>query len=162
MNKNKLLSIFTVAAILGALTMPTKKAEAGVILSAPLLGIGGIALGGGALIVLASSERANDNALTLNERLGPMKKYLMASMALFVLDAEEAGNPFDTIPTYLMQEIKDQAAIKAELIEANADGLKEVVFSNAEVDELFDLADSDVSLDQLDELRNFLTTTTLQ
>lgn len=162
MNKKKLLSLFTVAAILGALSIPTKKAEAGVILSSPLLGLAGIAVGGTGLFLQVFNEQANDESLTLREQIAPLKKYLIASMAIFILDSNEQNNSFDTVPSYLIQEIKDQAAIKGELIEANQDGIKEVIFNHDEIDEIFELADESTSLEQLDNLRDLLTTKSIQ
>ena len=160
--KKNLLSFIAIAAVLGSLILPTKKAEAGVILASPLLGLSGIALGGGSLVIYATTERANDQALTLNERISPLKKYLIASMALFILDSEKEALLFETVPDYLIQEIKDQAAYKAEALEANDDGIKEVVFTHAEVDDIFVLADTDTSQEELDNLRELLTTQSLQ
>lgn len=77
------------------------------------------------------------------------------------LTEEGNQNEFKTIPSYLIQRVKDQFKINAEAFDANENGMKDVVFTSEEVDELFLLADESTDSSELERLRISLTSKAL-
>lgn len=148
MLKRKLCTLMATAVIASSSMMPVKQAEAGVLLGGAagiVLGVSGIAYG-----AICGDDCGFGSTLNLGVVIG-----------LVILDENEQPlRAFDTIPSYLFQEIQDQASLKSEFLDLNQ-GFKEVVFTHKEVDELFELADDTTSLEQLDHLRDILTSSSL-
>lgn len=162
MLQRKLTVLAMAVAIATSAMMPVKKAEAGAFI--PVVG-GGIVLVGisagfvGAMTMTGSFCWEDCNGET---EIGLGLLITMAGIGLIVLDENTQSNEaFNTIPPYLLQEVQDQAAMKAEALSVDENGLREVVFTHEEVDEIFELADESTLLDQLDNLREILTTRVL-
>lgn len=149
----KLFLALSILAVTASLMTPIKKAEAGLLIPAGGLTGGLMLLAGGAMMLPAGMMISEDPSDGFPIAL------LSLGVALIVLDEEAKVNEnFNTIPSYLLQEIQDQSTIKADFFKSNPDGVKEIVFTHAEVDEIFELADETTSQDQLESLREILTT----
>lgn len=159
MNKLILTCLIAVATL-----MPAKKADAGIILiSGGGVGVltGALAIGGGGVVsaysLLASSFCYHEDGIELYGCLGVFGILGVAGVGLIVLDESGQESQYETVPSYLLEEIRDQAAFKGEFLPSNAEGFKFVQFSHEEVDELFQLADEYTSQAELDSLRTLLT-----
>lgn len=151
----KSLSVALATIALISLT-PVKKAEAGTVLMATAYATGGTGLMvlGGNLAGIAAPVAGVIGML--HER-----SFIWVALGLLVLDETSQIKEFKTLPPYLVNELEGQTIVKAEMVVANEKGIKEVVFTHEEVDAIFELADEETSIDELELLRSMLTTKTL-
>lgn len=151
--KKILLSLMIMVAFL----QPVKKAEAGAILVGTALATGGVT-GAGLLFLGGTFGGIGAPVSALAGILTKDYSVLWFSLGLLVLDDNSYRvQEFKTIPPYMIDEIRYQVEAKANFVEEQ-NGIKQVVFSHAEVDELFRLADESVSAEELESLREAMTT----
>lgn len=155
--------ILTIAIILSTLTVPTQKANAGVILSPSGVGVSFIIVGlvaaggGGAPVLVINSGMRRDSSAPTNAILGAL---FAIGTALFIVDAEEPKvieKDFETIPKYIFDEIEELVLMKRESGTNLDNEYVEVVFTNDEVNELYELIDDSVDYSELAQLRKILT-----
>lgn len=126
--------------------IPTKKAEAGILL---LTGQPG-------MVILGSMIVSGTVDLMLNGG----NVYGGAPISLILLDEEDSNqleDEYQTVPSYVFNEIEGLAKAKR----TNGNKFEEVIFTDEEVDSLFISLDSRVSSEELDSLRKALTTSSL-
>ncbi len=134
------------------ISLSTPKAEAGIIgvctgtpAAAVMIlgGIGLVALGAGGLDYAGSAI------------------FMLVGVFGIVVGEENsvvaADEMFQTVPTYLFDEMNAMALEKLEMVEETKEGLKIATFTEHEVDELFTLANDNTSKDELAKLRLLLT-----
>ena len=149
----KKLNVLVAVFILFTTLMPAKKAEAGIIIGSPVVAVLAVLPFVTGTMTLAQGSDLFKN----NDAWG--WTLLGIGIAVVVLDNNTTTDKnLNSIPPYMLQEIQDQASLKAHKMEAGENGIKEVIFSHAEVDEIFDLADENTSPAQLEILRQALTT----
>ena len=138
--------------------VPMKKAEAGIITAVATGGatIGYVFMGTGAVLGTIGAVAAS-NAEGMYNFSGVVE--LLLGGVILVLDSDSANlliENFKTVPPYVFDEIKTIVDFKAEGIEANEDGLKEVILLESEVDELFMLMDEETSQADKEKLKEVL------
>jgi hypothetical protein len=155
MKKTLLALILTISVTL----IPTKKADAGVILMAGTLGSETsvlITIAGAALMIegIAGPITCRGNLKCILS--SPFTA--VAGLLYFTLDneVEEFENQFETIPSYIFDEIEQMAIMKEDQAIEHQEGIKEVVFTNDEVDSVFELLDERVDQAEVANLRELL------
>ena len=126
MNKSISTLCLALAIAIGANTVTTKKAEAGIIIGVSTAGVGAALIGLG---ITAAGFFWGIQSDDLNWKAG----------ALFVLDNEVEtnklsaiiSNKYPELESYLVEEIAQLAIDNSNLVEFNAEGLKEVLIPEA-------------------------------
>lgn len=133
---------------------PTKKANAAVIVFTT-----GAAVSVVGFSLLLTSGFIGMQLVNNGESMSERTRVLLGA-TMVLLDANDIPDyDFKTIPSYMMEEIKEFSKIKASNI-SSPNELKSITFSQDEVDELFKLSDSQTSAEELRLLRELLTTPT--
>lgn len=134
MNKSVSTLCLALALAVGANTVTTKKAEAGIIIGAFTAGVGTALIGLG---VSAAGFFWGIQSDDLNWKAG----------ALFILDHEVESSKLNAIlskkypelESYLVEEITELAINNSNLVEFNAQGLKEVLIPESELEPVLEV-----------------------
>lgn len=146
----KMTSLLMIMTITASLMLPSKKAEAGIIIGSPAVAVLAI------IPFITGTMTVAEGSDFLSEKWG--WTLLGLGFAAGILDNNTTTNQqLNTIPSYLLQEIQDRALLKSQMMKADQNGIKEVIFTNEEVDEIFELADENTSIEQMNILRQALT-----
>lgn len=159
MFKKRIINYLSILTLTLSIALPNKKAEAAILLSAT-------GAGNAVVIGVVASSIATVGLGVISELQGsaiiPVGLAMLTGVTLLFLDEEtHSFFEFKTIPPYLMRELEWMIEIKANITNNDINGIKEIIFSNTEVDELFQLADEETSLEELNHLRLILTEPTL-
>jgi hypothetical protein len=164
--KKLMTKVLMMGLVISSVLMPMKKADAGVVLiggGSPIVGVLAIAGGAGLsglsfMSYMFCGFAGNSKEVAACATVSGLGFF--SGIGLIVLDEEGSEKKFDTIPAYLLDEVKSQAIAKGESMAMNSDGMKVVQFSDSEVDELFLMADEFTSNEELAALRSVLTSPT--